>query len=560
MLDICEIAAKYLVAPVMAHLFYRNEREYLPAPAVWRTVVAVLYLLGIGFAGAEVNVGVSHWSNGWPGWSVARPLFRVLMIVAATATGLILWAARRPTLPPVAAQERRWMMCACGVWAATFAVGSGQPDSWSVVLQDLVPVCFIFIVTYYVERFTFFDVLVKRGAFVFAALLLLALYFVTVPPLLTRIRFVTWAGTLVWALSLLPFVLIAPWGHRRLSRWIDQHFLGRQFSPAQAVKWFLAGLQGIINENVLAREAESRLTNIFKAQAEVRLSVGNGPLKDTDDLMVAPVCLKGETIGTMSVRRPGNHLRFLSEDSELLASLAEGLAFLLENLRLRDKRLEQEQRERELILNANRLELKALRAQINPHFLFNALDTIASLIRRNPDRAEETVEELAEIFRYTLHRSEREWVLLEEELDVVRAYLHIEQARFREGLRFAVEYQGEIKGVGVPAMIIQTLVENAVKHGVAMLTSPGAVEVRVNASDSMVRIEVSDNGPGFQKAAIPEPGPYGSGYGLRNVQERLRGYFGDSARLMIGKDEAGVRTLVSIDLPRTAHAVAGGKT
>ena len=559
LLDICEIAAKYLVAPVMAHLFYRNEKDYLPAPRVWRSLVAALYLLGLAFAAAEVNVGVSHWSQGWPGWGVVRPLFRVLMVGAAAETGLILWTARRPNLAPLAAQERRWILWACAIWAGAFVVGSSQPDTWSVILQDLVPVCFIFIVTYYVERFTFFDVLVKRGAFVSVSLLLLALYFVTAPPLLSRIRFVTWEGTLVWALSVLPFVLIAPWGHRRLSSWIDQHFLGRQSSPAQAAKWFVAGLQGVINESELAREAETRLTKIFKAPAEVLIGPATNTADDTNDRMTAPICLKGDTVGAIRVQRPEHRMRFLSEDWDLLASLGEVLAFLLENLRLRERKLEQDERERDLILNANRLELKALRAQINPHFLFNALNTIASLIPRNPDRAEETVEELAEVFRYTLHRSEREWVLLEEELDAVRAYLHIEQARFGESLRFLVECQGDSAGVRVPAMIVQTLVENSVKHGVAKLTSPGAIEVRVRVSQSTVRIEVSDNGPGFQGAVIPKPGRYSSGYGLRNVQERLRGYFGDAAALTIGKDAARARTLVKIELPRTGQAVGAAR-
>jgi len=227
---------------------------------------------------------------------------------------------------------------------------------------------------------------------------------------------------------------------------------------------------------------------------------------------------------------------------------------------LREKRLEQEQRERELILNTRRLELKALRAQTNPHFLFNALNTIASLIPRNPDRAEETVEELAEVFRYTLLRSEREWVLLEEQLDAVQAYLDIEQARFGDALCFQVECRGDTAGVRVPAMVVQTLVENSVKHGVAMLTSPGVVEVRVNVSQSTVRIEVSDNGPGFQSTAIPKPKRNGTGYGLRNIQERLRGYFGDSSRLAIGRDVAGAGTAVSIEVPRTLHTVGAAET
>ena len=558
--DLCEIAAKYLVAPLVVHLFYRNEREFLRGRALWRIGIAAIYVLGVTFAAAEVNIGVIGWAHGWPGWSVVRPLFRVLMILGALGAGLTLLTARRPNLTPVGAAQRRWLIYACAVWMGTFAVGALLPATWNAVLEKLVPLCFIFIITYYVERFTFFDVLIKRGAFVFTSLLLLAFYFVAVPPVLRRMGFRTWVGTLVWAISIWPLVLIAPWGHRKLSAWIDQHCLGRRFSPARAAKWFLAGLQGFIQESELLGEAETRLMQIFKARAEIRLGTATAPAKESDDAMTAPLCVKGETVGAIRVHRPEQHIRFLSEDSVLLASLAEGLAFLLENLRLREKRLEQEQRERELTLQANRLELKALRAQINPHFLFNALNTIASLIRRNPDRAEETVEELAEVFRYTLHRSEREWVLLEEELDAVRAYLHIEQARFGEGLRFTVECEGDAAGVRVPAMIVQTLVENSVKHGVAMLTTPGVVEVRVTVAHATVRIEVCDNGPGFQSAAIPRHEKSGSGYGLHNVQERLRGYFGDSARLAIGRDAGGARTVVSIELPRTVHAVGAVRT
>ena len=87
---------------------------------------------------------------------------------------------------------------------------------------------------------------------------------------------------------------------------------------------------------------------------------------------------------------------------------------------------------------ASRSELKALRAQINPHFLFNALNAIAGLIHKNPLRADKTVERLADVFRYTLRRSENEWTLLEEEMEFVRAYLEVEQARFGKRLQFQI--------------------------------------------------------------------------------------------------------------------------
>jgi two-component system sensor histidine kinase YesM len=106
-------------------------------------------------------------------------------------------------------------------------------------------------------------------------------------------------------------------------------------------------------------------------------------------------------------------------------------------------------------------------------------------------------------------------------------------------------------------MIIQTLVENAIKHGISLLATPGFVDVRVQASETCLRIEVRDNGPGFQ-----EPGAKsargGGGYGLRNIRERLRGYFGEQTTLTIGRDEARDMTLVSIEMPRTPSAAGMG--
>ena len=110
-------------------------------------------------------------------------------------------------------------------------------------------------------------------------------------------------------------------------------------------------------------------------------------------------------------------------------------AHVLENLHLQERKLEQEQRARELSLHASRSELKALRAQINPHFLFNALNSIAGLIHRDPAVADRTIEQLADVFRYALRGAESEWAVLDDELDFVRAYLEVERARFGERLQ-----------------------------------------------------------------------------------------------------------------------------
>jgi LytS/YehU family sensor histidine kinase len=266
--------------------------------------------------------------------------------------------------------------------------------------------------------------------------------------------------------------------------------------------------------------------------------------------ITVPIRLHGEPTGVIRVQPRADSQQFLSEDFDLLSSLAEAFSFLLENLRLREKRLEQEKREQQLVLNANRSELKALRAQVNPHFLFNALNTIASLIPRQPDRAERTIEQLAELFRYTLRRSDREWVTLEEELEAVCAYLDVEQARFGDRLAIRIEASVEARQMGIPAMIVQTLVENAVKHGVGGIRTQAVVEVSAEVSASGLRIAVGDNGPGFPAAAMRAFPPGNGGYGLRNIRERLQGHFGETASLTVDRDTRLGMTVVSVRLPR----------
>ena len=271
--------------------------------------------------------------------------------------------------------------------------------------------------------------------------------------------------------------------------------------------------------------------------------------------MQAAIRPHDERIGLISIQPRVHGPRFLSEDVTLLSSLVETYSFLLDNLRLREDRVQRERREQDLLLEAERSELRALRAQVNPHFMFNALNTIAGLIPRRPDRAERTIEQLAEVFRYTLRRSEREWVPLDEELEAVRAYLDIERTRFGDRLEFTIRAGDEAEEVRIPAMIVQTLVENAVKHGVGAIRVPGRIEVNVRIAGDRLRIEVCDNGPGFEESSLKALHQPGDGHGLRNIRDRLRGYFGEAACLGVRRDEAAGMTVVSAEMPRTTQAV-----
>ena len=519
---------------------------------MWRTGLIAIYAVGLLFAALALG-------------SLGRPFqdylsdettllaYRALMVAAAAGCGLVQWFSGHSGADRLWRNQRRWLLLLCGAWMCIYLLPKGD---WGSILAQTLPLGFGFVITYYVERPTFFDVLIKKGAFTFCFLLLLAAYYLAIAPFLLRLWWGTLTAVVAWSLLVLPIVLVAPWGQRRLSIWLDRHFLGRRFLPAQASKYFLTGLQSAVSEADLAERAERILGEIFQSKAEVL--PGPGPLPPAGNAggcIQAAIRSDGEQTGLISIRPRAHGPRFLSEDVALLSSLAETYSLLLDSLRLREERAQRKRREQDLLLEAERSELRALRAQVNPHFMFNALNTIAGLIPRRPDRAERTIEQLAEVFRYTLRRSEREWVPLDEELEAVRAYLEIERTRFGDRLEFTIRAGDEAEEVRIPAMIVQTLVENAVKHGVGAIRVPGRIEVNVEVVRNRLRIEVRDNGPGFAESALGVFHQPGEGHGLRNIRERLRGYFGDAALLGVRRNETPAMTVVSVEMPRTTRAV-----
>jgi signal transduction histidine kinase len=159
---------------------------------------------------------------------------------------------------------------------------------------------------------------------------------------------------------------------------------------------------------------------------------------------------------------------------------------------LRDK----EQKEAELRLRANQMELAMLKAQLNPHFLFNALNSINALVGSDPESARQVLAQLAEVLRYSLESDRRPLVPLSEELRFVEIYLAIEQARFGKRLQVKTEIDESAKPMLVPPMIVQPPVENAVKHGIAPKEEGGELSLRVRRQNADLEIEVADNGVG----------------------------------------------------------------
>jgi len=207
-------------------------------------------------------------------------------------------------------------------------------------------------------------------------------------------------------------------------------------------------------------------------------------------------------------------------------------------------KLEEQER---LLLQAR---MVALQNQINPHFLFNTLNSISSLVRFDPDTAREMIIKLATILRRLLNSTDS-FVPLREEVEFIDNYLDIEVVRFgRDKLRVIKELEPSSLEVMVPAMLLQPLVENCIKHGLSPKVEGGSIILRSRVIKSRLIIEVEDDGVGMAGPQSPAPANDGSGtgIGMANVAERLKVLYGDAAKMMI-ESRDGVGTQIRLRLP-----------
>jgi two-component system LytT family sensor kinase len=206
-------------------------------------------------------------------------------------------------------------------------------------------------------------------------------------------------------------------------------------------------------------------------------------------------------------------------------------------------KLEEQER---LLLHAR---MEALQNQINPHFLFNTLNSISSLVRFDPDKARDVIFKLATILRRLLNSSEA-FAPLREEFEFIDNYLDIEVVRFgRDKLRVVKELEPASLDVVVPSMLLQPLVENSIKHGLSPKIEGGSIYLRSRVTNSRLIIEVEDDGVGMGGKELEESSTWaGMGIGMANISERLQVLYGDTARMTIDSHE-GKGTLIRIRLP-----------
>ncbi len=239
--------------------------------------------------------------------------------------------------------------------------------------------------------------------------------------------------------------------------------------------------------------------------------------------------------------------RLLSDEIALLESVSLVTARRIDVLRVSHERYEQKFREQEFAKLATEAQLTALRSQINPHFLFNALTTLGYLIKTSPDKAFETLLRLTQLLRGVL-KSTGEFSTLGDEIRLIESYLDIEHARFEERLKVKIDVPKNLENIKVPSLILQPVVENAIKHGISENKNGGEVHITAamtnGSGDRMLRLTVWDSGAG--KNSLKANGS--DGVGLRNIRERLAAYYGTTATLTLATSEK-TGTEAAINLP-----------
>ena len=349
--------------------------------------------------------------------------------------------------------------------------------------------------------------------------------------------------------------LISPWLHRGIVRFVDQSLLGRVDYTA-----LRAGIgQALQAQNTVEGVLDSACAQLAPALAAQEMWWIEEPSDEPRSTsLTASVLTSGLQVPTTDQPRYRVRIgeltggrRLLSDDVALVESVLSSAARRIDHIRLTHERYEAQLREEEMLKLTAEAELKALRAQVNPHFLFNALTTIGYLIESAPPRALNTLMQLTALLRGVL-KSEGEFTTLGRELELVEHYLKIEHERFEERLRVRIDVPQSVRGVRIPTLVLQPLVENAIKHGVAPSRNGGDVEVIAALEDRHLRLTVRNTGAPLRvepRSAGPFEFAQGKEHvGVENVRRRLAGHYGDAAGFALTTDTDG-RTVAAIVVP-----------
>ncbi len=409
-------------------------------------------------------------------------------------------------------------------------------------------------------RFALADIFLKRAlAFIVLVCLVFGIYALGVAPIFNTWRIQGGADEQMVLMILAMWVgtaLVFPW-IRSITTWFvdnvvlqrpDYDMLLAQASQSMArqetVESILEDLKGLIGPALSARSTHWRAASHRDPQT-IQNVVTTTARSAT---VIIPTVEMPQYVVSISELEGGR--RLLSDDIAAIEKLAHLVARRIDAIRTAQERFERDIREHEMSQLASEAELRALRAQLHPHFLFNALTTIGYLIQEAPEKALATLMQLSGLLRSVL-RSSPEFSTLGEEMAIISAYLDIETARFEHRLSVTIDVPNELRRMRIPTLLLQPLVENAVKHGISESSTGG--EIRISADvigtetqNPLLRIVVADTGAG---GSGPEfTNGRNRGVGLNNVERRLACYEKDQAHMHI-TSQPGIGTQIELVLP-----------
>lgn len=566
---VAAFTALYFLPAVVVHSALTATQPAPNAVRDQRAFIATAYALSAGAALGNVVAALTH-----------RPVPARLSLWALAAGYaciiglLVVYSRQQPTwrraLPVVA-------LAAFAVMAVHLSHHSAAADTWPVeLLGHHASLPLVLVILYQDYRFALADLFLKRVITLLAVTGIAALLYsvVVVPvmlpqlggraddPLVAALVIALWVGT----------ALAYPAVRGAVTRFVDHTVLGR--SDSRALLADLGALTATMetDESILGAACAAvapalSATRVTWASIEGAIDSSRS-VAPSDQLVTTAAAGRDTTVRIPTADPPAYLLtvgsltggrRLLSDDHALLDGVARLIARRIDGVRVAHERFARDVREREILQLATEAELRALRAQLNPHFLFNALTTIGYLVRAAPERAVETLFRLTDVLRAVLKRSDGEFSTLGDEVELITAYLAVERARFEDRLTVRIDVPDALGMLQVPPLLLQPLVENAVKHGIAPLASGGHISITARLDDPLdaaeprlLRLSVVDTGIGADPGELARRRR--TGIGLANIERRLQRYYGSAAVLNV-RSALGVGTTIEVRLPAIAPTV-----
>jgi two-component system LytT family sensor kinase len=537
-----------------------------PLPRAWPWIVALAFC-ALGFLPAVVVHSAVQSTGRKKGGGALVSLAYGLSAVAGALQ--LIAAGRGEALPSRAAlmttsigfsilivllaifarREPGWRRALSAVALAAFAVmalhlsqHTSGTESWPTeLLGHHASLPLALVILYQDYRFAFADLFLKRALTLVAVLAItVGLYRIVVaphvaidPPLLA-----TMLG--LWVATALAY----PWLRRIIYGGVDRVILRR--ADYARVRAEVAACISALDTEAQILDAACEILRLALTARQVTWS--------TDESLVRVPTTEEPAYG-IEVEGLAAGRRLLSDDLAMLEAVALLVARRIDAVRVTRERYGRDLREREILQLATEAQLTALRAQLNPHFLFNALTTIGYLMEAAPQRALQTLFRLTGLLRAVLKRSDGELGTLADELEIIRSYLGVEAARFEERLSVTIDIPADLSPVPLPPLILQPLVENAIKHGITPQKEGGRLVLAARRDGATMVITILDTGAGVTAADLAQR--RARGIGLSNVEARLAHYYGDAASVTV-RSAPGVGTTVEVRVP-IEHAGAAAR-